>query len=193
MARGGEQQRRGRHAPDDDAAGVRVFQRAQQVARQRMHRRDEPGTAARGVVQALALDPVAHAEGKIADYAGVVDVADGRVIQPAQCFGFSKEPAAERVIRIEMNAETDLALQRLVVGGEQHPLPRGRHHVLEAVAVSQRFVGPEKGLRAVDGHRSRPRRRSTRAVRPQTSGLQQRRPCATESSVKNSEQSAPAH
>jgi hypothetical protein len=41
------------------------------------------------LLQSLTIDPVADPEGEIADDAGIVHVADCRVIQPAQGFRLS--------------------------------------------------------------------------------------------------------
>ncbi len=57
-AAGVEQQRRGHDAPHDDAVGVGVFQRAQQIARQLMHVGNRSRTTLDGFGQALAFDPV---------------------------------------------------------------------------------------------------------------------------------------
>src|SRR5580765_5842069 len=64
------------------------------------------------------------------------------MIQLGQCLGFSQEPGADLVIRVEVDPETDPAVERLVVGDEQHSLPRGRYHVLEPVPVAEGRLGP---------------------------------------------------
>ena len=171
--------------PGDDPVQVRVLQAPQQVASERQHGGDDPRPPLDRFLQSLAVDPVADAVGQLAGDAGVVHVADRRMVEPAEGFALALEPGARRLVVKEVDPDAHPALERLVVRLEEQPVGVGGHDALEPVSVPQRRVGTVEGLdRLGTGHRRRPRRRSTLAVRPQTSGSHQRRLPVDESSVK---------
>ena len=72
-----------------------MLQRAQQVAREREDGGNDPGRPLHRLLQPFAVDPVADPVGQIAHDAGVVDVADGRMVQLAERFGLAQEPGAD--------------------------------------------------------------------------------------------------
>ena len=84
----------GNDAAEEDALGVRVLQGAEKVARERVHGGNQPWAALRGVLEALAVDPVAHAVRDLADHADVVHMADRGMVELGQGLGLSQEPGA---------------------------------------------------------------------------------------------------
>ena len=103
-----------------------MLQCAEEVARERQHHGDRPGTARDGVAQSLAVDPVPHPVGEVPDHARVVDVPDGGVVELPERLGLPHEPRADRLVVIEVDPKADPALEQLVLGLEQHPLRRRR-------------------------------------------------------------------
>ena len=71
---------------------VGVLQCAQQIPGQGVHHRESVGAPLHRLLQPLAVDPVADPEGQVADDAGIVDVPDGRMVEPAQRLGLAQEP-----------------------------------------------------------------------------------------------------
>jgi hypothetical protein len=67
------------------------------------------------LLQSFSFDPVSHSEREFSDDAGVIDVTDGRVVQPAQRFRLAEKPGPDRRIGVEVDAQTDAALEDLVV------------------------------------------------------------------------------
>ncbi len=121
-ARVAEEQRRRHDPPENYPVHVGVLERAQQVARESVHHRDQPGSAPAGLVQALALDPGAHAIGEVAGDASVVDVTDGGMVQLGQRFGLAHEPGTGLGAALEVDSKADLPLEGEVARPEQHPL-----------------------------------------------------------------------
>jgi hypothetical protein len=155
---------------------VGVLQGTQDVTRKRMHHGNRPGTPVERLLQSLALDPVSHPKGQIADDPRVVDVADGGMVQPAQRLGLAKEPGPNRRIDIEVHPQADPALEDKVVRLELYLVRRDADCALQAIARAQGLLGAlEVPKRLGGGQRSSPRRRSTLASRPHTDALHQRR------------------
>ncbi len=117
-----EHQRRRHDAPDDDVAGMRVLERAQQVPRQRHDGGDGPRTAVHRVGQALAVDPVVGAIGVGLDFARGVHVADGGVVERRQRFRLAQEPGAAGRLGDEMQPQRDRPLEHEIVRVVQRAL-----------------------------------------------------------------------
>ena len=119
-------------APHDDAAGVRVLQRRQQIADQRHALRNGPRSAAQRIGETLAFDPVGRPVGERADLAGGVGVADRRMVERGECLGFAHEPRPAGRAGREMEPNGDGALQDAIPGVIQGPVRRQRHEVVES-------------------------------------------------------------
>src|SRR4051812_12548739 len=104
-----------------------------------MDHRNGTGPALERLLQPFAFDPVADPVRQIADHAGIIDVTDGRMVQPPHCFRFTKEPASERWIKVHPQA--DSPLEDLIPGLEEDTLRRSRDGALEPIARAERFVG----------------------------------------------------
>jgi hypothetical protein len=145
------------------------------------------------LLQTFAIDPVAHPEGQVVDDTGIVDVANSRMIQPAECLRFAEKPRPDRGVVVEVYPQADPAFEDLIVGFEEDLVRSGGDRALQSIA------SPERGLSALKiaerletGQRSSPRRRSILTSRPHTAMLHHRRLWLGESSVKNNEQLSPA-
>ena len=128
------------------------------------------------LLQTLTIDPVPHPERQIANDSGIVYVADGGVIQTAESLRLAQKPGSNGGIGVEVDPETDPALQNLVVRFEEDLLWCGGNGSLQPVATSQRRLSALKvPERLQGGQRSSPRRRSILTSPPQIAVLHHRR------------------
>ncbi len=119
-----EHERGGQDAADHDPADVGVLQAVEQVAGYGEHGGHRARAARARLLQALALDPVPAAPRQLAQRAGRVGVADGRVVELRDDLGLLEEPRPARRARVRVDAQRDLALEHRVRGQEQQPLVR---------------------------------------------------------------------
>jgi hypothetical protein len=143
----------GYDAAEQDPLGVRMLQRAEEVAGERVHCGDQPRATLRGMLEALTVDPVAHPVRHLTHHAHVVHMANGGVIELCQRLGLAKEPGARRVIGIDVDADAHAPIEHAIDADEQDPFPVGRHDALETIARTQRHLGPREilGLRGHAG------------------------------------------
>ena len=133
----GEQQRRRDDAADDDAMRMRVFERPEDVAGQAVDRRDRPRTTLDRIGERLAVDPVADAVGNVADDAGLVDMADRRMVEARQRLGLAEEPPPQRVTGVEVDTQRDGAVQPPIMGAKEQPLRRDGHRGVQAETLAE--------------------------------------------------------
>src|SRR5918995_5776832 len=172
---------------------MRVLQRAQQIARERMYHGDGTGSALQRTLKTFAIDPVAYSERQFSDDAGIVDMPDSGMVQAAERFGLTDEPCPGGLVGVEVHPQAHSAPEDQVLGFEEHALERYGYRALQPVSGAKRCVGAlvvAGGLVRVQ--RSNPRRRSIVTWRPHTAKLHQRRRSLGESSVKKREQLSPA-
>jgi hypothetical protein len=67
------------------------------------------------LLQPFAIDPVPDSKCQVTDDPGIVHVADGGMIQPAQRFRLSEKPGPDGGIGVEIHPQADPAFQNLVV------------------------------------------------------------------------------
>ena len=160
----------GNDAAEQDALGVRMLQRAEEVARERVHGGNQSWTALCSMLEALTVDPVAHPVRHLTDHAHVVDVADRGMIELRQGLGLAQEPGARGVVGVDVDPDADATVEHAVDPDEQHPFRVGRHDALEAIARTQRHLGRREVFRRCPSSLIQPwppRRRSTLMPRPQ--------------------------
>ena len=84
-----------------------VLHGAQNVPGESEHRRYGSGAPGHGIVEAFPVNPVTHPIGQAIDYAGVVNVAYGRVVESGQRFRFAQEPRAGGRCRVDLGPQAD--------------------------------------------------------------------------------------
>src|ERR1700732_125845 len=146
-----------------------MFQRTQDVSGKVVDHGDGPGSTMECLLESFPINPIPHPVRQVTDDPGIVYMADGGVIQPAQCFRFPEKPGAGGGLGMEVRGAAAPRLRARALSIEEHLL-RGRSHgSLQPVAGTERVLGAlEIAKRLYLGQRSNPRRRSTLTSRPHT-------------------------
>ncbi len=131
LAAGVDHQRGGHDAAHDDAAGVCVLERRQQIPDERHGLRDRARATPQCIGEAFAFDPVRRAIGERRDLAGGVDMANRGMVELGERFGLAHEPGASRRLSREMHANGDRPLQHAIPAVIQRAIGGHRDEVLE--------------------------------------------------------------
>jgi hypothetical protein len=140
---------------------MRVLQRAQQIARERVYHGDGTGSALERTLKTFAIDPVPYSECQFSDDTRIVDVPDSGMVQATERFGLTDKPCPGGLVGVEVHPQAHSAPEDQVLGFEEDALNRYGHRALQPVSGAKRCVGAlvvAGGLVRVQ--RSNPRRRS---------------------------------
>ncbi len=144
-----EDDARGHDTAEQDALRVRMFERAQEIARQGEHRGDQAWPALGRMLEAFPVDPVAHTVRHLTHHAHIVYVTDRGVIELGQGLGLAQEPGACGVVGIDVDPDAHATVQDAVDPDEEHPLRIGGHHALKAIARAQCHLSRREVFRYV--------------------------------------------
>ena len=153
-----------------------MFHRAEEIAGQRVHHRDGAWPALQRALESFSIDPVTDPICQLSSDAGIVDVPDGGVVEPAQCLRFTDEPGPGWSVGVKVYPQSNASLEDEVLRLEEHSLHRRRYGPLQLVAEAERSVSAlEIAVWLGRAQRSNPRRRSTFISWPQIVTLHHRR------------------